>query len=264
MVDADSLCYSSLKEEDGEEVVAFMAEHFYPREPLWSMEGLPTEHSPQSTGLHMTYEDNKEWIHGSVQEWARSGVSVVARDPATGRLGGTLLGTILTRQQANTYQQALNSPKTKVCEDSAHVLSVLEAAVDFFARYQCVDRILELAMITVSEQMGGRGVGRQLVQFSPRAALVTGLRRVPWFPQESEQRGRHLGCQLATAQATAVPSQRLLYRLGYESLYTMDYTTFEIAGDRVFDVDKMLGTPSAKVMARLITPDQDVSDPALE
>ncbi|KAG0723070.1 hypothetical protein GWK47_043327 [Chionoecetes opilio] len=248
------------------------------------MEGL----SPQSTGLHMTYEDNKEWIHGSVQEWARSGMSVVARYPATGRLAGTLLGTILTHQQPNTYQQALNSPKTKV--KTLHtVLSVLEAAVDFFARYQCVDRILELAMITVSEQMGDRGVGRRLVQVSSAPhwtwikgteapthgtlisqffvlpALVTGLRRVPWFPQESEQRGRQLGCQLATAQATAVPSQRLLYRLGYESLYTMDYTTFEIAGDRVFDVDKMLGTPCAKVMARLITPDQqDVSDPAVE
>lgn len=62
----------------------------------------------------MTYDDNKEWIHSSVQEWVRSGVSVVARDPTTGDLGGTLLATILTRQQANTYQQALNSPKTKV------------------------------------------------------------------------------------------------------------------------------------------------------
>lgn len=62
----------------------------------------------------MTYDDNKEWIHGSVEEWARSGVSVVARDPTTGQLCGTLLATILTREQANTYQQALNSPKTKV------------------------------------------------------------------------------------------------------------------------------------------------------
>ncbi|KAG0723245.1 hypothetical protein GWK47_043039 [Chionoecetes opilio] len=228
MVDADTLCYSSLKEEDREEVVAFMAEHFYPREPL-------------NTGLHLPYDHNKEWIHGAVQEWTRSRVSVVARDPTTGRLAGTLLGTILTRQQPNTYQQALNSPNTKV--RTLHtVLSVLEAAVDFFARYKKVDRILELARIIVSEKMGGRGVGRRLVQ-------------------ESEQRGRQLGCQLATSQATAVPSQRLLYRLGYESLYTMDYTTFEIAGDRVFDVDKMLGTPSAKVMARLMTPDQDLTDP---
>lgn len=70
--------------------------------------------------------------------------------------------------------------------------------------------------------------------------------------QESEARGRVLGCQLATAQATAVPSQRLLLRLGYEVLYTLDYGTFQIAGDRVFDTDRMLGTPSAKVMARLI------------
>ncbi|KAG0718331.1 hypothetical protein GWK47_052596 [Chionoecetes opilio] len=236
MMDADSLCYSSLKEEDGEEVVAFMAEHFFPREPL-------------STGLHMTYEDNKEWIHGSVQEWARSGMSVVARYPATGRLAGTLLGTILTHQQPNTYQQALNSPKTKV--KTLHtVLSVLEAAVDF---------LRATSVWTASWSWHDHGVG------ADGPALVTGLRRVPWFPQESEQRGRQLGCQLATAQATAVPSQRLLYRLGYESLYTMDYTTFEIAGDRVFDVDKMLGTPCAKVMARLITPDQqDVSDPAVE
>lgn len=41
---------------------------------------------------------------------------------------------------------------------------MLEAAVDFFARYEKVDRILELAMITVSEKLAGRGVGRRLVQ----------------------------------------------------------------------------------------------------
>ena len=64
----------------------------------------------------MTYDDNKEWIHGSVLEWARSGVSVIARDSATGQLGGTLLATIITREQAQTgtYEHALSSPKTKV------------------------------------------------------------------------------------------------------------------------------------------------------
>lgn len=62
----------------------------------------------------MTYEDNKEWIHHSAEEWVRSGVCVVARDPDTGKIGGTLLGTILTRDQTNTYQKALTSPKTKV------------------------------------------------------------------------------------------------------------------------------------------------------
>lgn len=62
----------------------------------------------------MTYEDNKEWIHGSVREWVRSGVSVVARDPATGHIAGTSLATILTRNQSNTYEHALMSPKTKV------------------------------------------------------------------------------------------------------------------------------------------------------
>ncbi|XP_069172079.1 uncharacterized protein [Procambarus clarkii] len=169
MGDANSLNYSDLTEKDVDEVVAFMAKHFYPREPI-------------STGLHMTYEDNKEWIHGSVRDWVKNGVSVVAREPDTKAVAGTIIATILTRDQSNTYEQALTSPKTK----------------------------------------------------------------------ESERRGRLFGCTLATAQATAVPSQRLLYRLGYESLYTLDYATFEIAGDRVFDMDKMLGTPSAKVMARLI------------
>ncbi|XP_045608037.1 arylalkylamine N-acetyltransferase-like 2 isoform X2 [Procambarus clarkii] len=219
MGDANSLNYSDLTEKDVDEVVAFMAKHFYPREPI-------------STGLHMTYEDNKEWIHGSVRDWVKNGVSVVAREPDTKAVAGTIIATILTRDQSNTYEQALTSPKTKV-KTLHKVLSILETAVDFFSRYEKVDRILELAMITVSEKYSGRGVGRRLVQ-------------------ESERRGRLFGCTLATAQATAVPSQRLLYRLGYESLYTLDYATFEIAGDRVFDMDKMLGTPSAKVMARLI------------
>ncbi|KAG0717838.1 hypothetical protein GWK47_053642 [Chionoecetes opilio] len=226
MMDADSLCYSSLKEEDGEEVVAFMAEHFFPREPL-------------STGLHMTYEDNKEWIHGSVQEWARSGMSVVARYPATGRLAGTLLGTILTHQQPNTYQQALNSPKTKVyiAVKTLHtVLSVLEAAVDFFARYQCVDRILELAMITVSEQMGDRGVGRRLVQVSSaphwtwikgteaptHGTLISQIFAVPWFPGRVSSGAANwapAGHRPGHGRALAGGSSRAL---GYESLYTMD------------------------------------------
>ncbi|XP_063865716.1 arylalkylamine N-acetyltransferase-like 2 [Scylla paramamosain] len=222
MVDSDTLKYSILKEEESQEVVDFLAEHFFPREPL-------------STGLHMTYKDNMEWIPNSVLEWAQSGVSVIARVPDTGKIGGILLATILTREQTTTYQHALNSPKTKV--KTLHtVLSVLETAVDFFKCYQNVDRILELAMITVPEKMGGRGVGRRLVQ-------------------ESERLGCQKGCQLATSQATAVPSQRLLQRLGYESLYTMDYTTFEIAGERVFDVDKMLGTTSAKVMVHEFKPE---------
>lgn len=53
------------------------------------------------------------------------------------------------------------SPQVKTLHT---VLSVLETAVDFFKRYQNVDRILELAMITVPEKMAGRGVGRRLVQ----------------------------------------------------------------------------------------------------
>lgn len=44
------------------------------------------------------------------------------------------------------------------------ILSVLEAAVDFFQRYEKVDRILELAMMTVSPELAGCGVGRRLVQ----------------------------------------------------------------------------------------------------
>ncbi|CAL4058731.1 unnamed protein product, partial [Meganyctiphanes norvegica] len=225
---ADSLEYATLREEDADEVVTFMAEHFYPREPL-------------STGLHMTYDDNKEWIHGSVRAWVQDGVSVVARDPDTGEVAGTLLATLLTKDQSNTFEEATKSPKVKVATLHA-VLSVLETSVDFFERFD-VDKILELAMITVSEAFSGKGVGRRLVM-------------------EGESRGVQLGCQLGTAQATAVPSQRLLERLGYTSLYTMDYASFQIAGEFVFDMERMLGTPSAKVMAKLLQGDNQNEDMA--
>ena len=81
------------------------------------------------------------------------------------------------------------------------------------------------------------------------------------FLQESERLACQQGCQLATSQATAVPSQRLLQRLGYKSLYTLDYSTFEIAGERVFDVDKMLGTTSAKVMVHELKPEDKQIEP---
>ena len=44
----------------------------------------------------------------------------------------------------------------------------------------------------------------------------------------------------------------MLETLGYDSLYELDYESFSIAGEKVFDMDNMLGTPSAKVMARMI------------
>lgn len=55
------------------------------------------------------------------------------------------------------------------------VLSILEAAVDFFSRYENVDKILELAMITVSEEFSGRGVGRRLVQVKLRCYFPVNL-----------------------------------------------------------------------------------------
>ena len=44
----------------------------------------------------------------------------------------------------------------------------------------------------------------------------------------------------------------MLERLGYDSLYELDYESFSIAGEKVFDMENMLGTPSAKVMARIL------------
>lgn len=62
----------------------------------------------------MTYEDNQEWIHDSVKAWLRSGASVVARDPTTGDIAGTILATILTRNNHTSFDEALNSPRSKV------------------------------------------------------------------------------------------------------------------------------------------------------
>jgi len=220
------LIYAELQPSDVEDVVAFMAEHFYPREPL-------------STGLHMTYEDNQEWIHNSVAHWLRSGTSVVARNPEDGSIAGTSLATVLTRNRNTSFDEALDSPREKV--KTLHtVLSVLEASVDFFAK-SSVQKILELAMITVSAEYSGRGVGRCLVQ-------------------ESERRGRALGCEVATAQATAVASQRLFQRIGYQSLYELDYASFRIAGQPVFDMTNMMGTGSAKVMAKMLVGDTPLEE----
>lgn len=62
----------------------------------------------------MTIEDNREWIYDSVKSWLRSGASVVAREKATGAIAGTLLGTILTKNNNTSFDDALNSPRAKV------------------------------------------------------------------------------------------------------------------------------------------------------
>lgn len=68
----------------------------------------------------MTYEDNKEWIHGQVRDWVRGGVSVVARDPKADQIVGTILATVLTRSQNTSFDEALNSPKVKVSHSIIH------------------------------------------------------------------------------------------------------------------------------------------------
>ena len=57
----------------------------------------------------MTYEDNKDWIHDSVRDWVRGGVSVVARDKTSNEIVGTVLGTILTRNQSTSFDEALDA-----------------------------------------------------------------------------------------------------------------------------------------------------------
>ncbi|KAG0720840.1 hypothetical protein GWK47_047631 [Chionoecetes opilio] len=154
------------------------------------MEGL----SPQSTGLP---HDLRGTTRSGSTARCRSGPAAGCRwwrgSPATGRLAGHTAGHHPDPPAAQHLPAGTQTAlKPRLCNT---VYRCWRPQWTSFARYQCGDRILELAMITVSEQMGDRGVGRRLVQ-------------------ESEQRGPQLGCQLATAQATAVPSQRLLYRLG--------------------------------------------------
>lgn len=220
--DADSLNYSDLREEDISDIMTFMGENFFPREPV-------------SKGLHMTYEDNKEWLTISVKQWLQSGVSVLARDPASGKLIGMMLATILTRDQSKTFEEGQEVSNSKV--RTLHtVLATLEEAVDFFARYEKVNSILEFAMLSVLDEYSGKGIGRKIIK-------------------ESETRGLKLGCQLATAQSTAIHTQQLHLKNGYKALYTMDYATFEIDGKKIFDMEKMGSTTTAKVMAKVIDKD---------
>ena len=62
----------------------------------------------------MTYDDNREWIHESARAWQSSGASVVARDPKSGDIAGTLLATVLTKNRNTSFDGALKSPKLKV------------------------------------------------------------------------------------------------------------------------------------------------------
>jgi len=212
-----SLIYSDMKLSDFDEILDFHDEHFFNKEAM-------------QLGCHHTKEDHHSWAVEAMRAFIASNVSVVARDPSSGALAGTSINTVLTRENPVTFGGAGNSTRPNVLRFHAG-MSALEGSLDYFALLPALSRVLEVAFLTVAEEYAGRGVAKRLVQ-------------------ESERRGVAVGCQLATAQATARASQRAFTRQGYKLYLEKVYSEFTYEGGPLYDQSVMGDNPTVQLLAK--------------
>nr|XP_027229275.1 uncharacterized protein LOC113821044 [Penaeus vannamei]XP_027229276.1 uncharacterized protein LOC113821044 [Penaeus vannamei] len=209
-----SFSFFILNSQDFEEVRAFLALYFFPKEPL-------------TIGARCEGEVD---LSDLILKCVSSGVSVGARDKATGELVGVRLSSILS-----------SKPKTEPPPDSippevAKVINMLNhlwEAVDVFED-PGVERIMKSDILTVHTGYNGRGLARAMVERSERLA-----------------KGRH--CHLLYTQPTNAISARIFSQRGYDTRYTIDLDTLlDDQGKRVFDTSLMFGNNVIRVMSKRV------------
>ncbi|XP_076033701.1 arylalkylamine N-acetyltransferase-like 2 [Oratosquilla oratoria] len=211
------LCYEVTKLEDCDELADFLGRSFFTREPT-------------TVGLHLTSEDHRNWVNVAIKTWATCGASYLCRDKANGnKIVGCRLSKFVSRDDGLTFGGHDTQGNEKL-DIFFHILCELEACQNFFET-ENVDKIMEFVAVGVDENYGGKGIATKLIQLSM-------------------QKGKELGAQLVTVQATNFISQKIFINLGFEVKYVLDYATYEFKGKKVFDTKAQGKSVCSKVLTK--------------
>ncbi|XP_063239450.1 uncharacterized protein LOC134540563 [Bacillus rossius redtenbacheri] len=201
-----------------EELLDFMESELLVREPTCRSSGVPGD--PESRA-----EFRAVW-----RDMLRSRISVVALlDEGNGAAGPRIVGAnmlgVATRADKSAKQQFSGGPTRKI----VGLLDRLDSMADPFQKYG-VQEYMSAFGLSVAEEFKGQGLGQELL----RARFDV---------------GRAVGLKLTVTAFTAIESQVLATRLGFEVLSEVAYQDYKVDGQVVFPD---IATRSAKLMAKRI------------
>ncbi|CAL4081473.1 unnamed protein product [Meganyctiphanes norvegica] len=200
-------------ESDEEEVVKVFTESFLTREPT----GL---------GLSATPSDLLDFFLPVVNVCLKSGMSLGAKDKVSGKLVGLMLNKVLTPADKSTFDGHVTVVENnKKVASFQSIFTEVENVVDIFEKFN-VQKVLELALLSVHENQSGKGIGKILIE-------------------RSEELGVNNGCELVNVQATNPITHAICSKRGYST-----YLTYDFAKNKDIDLNKTQGSKGWFMMAK--------------
>ncbi|XP_071541783.1 uncharacterized protein [Panulirus ornatus] len=190
MGNPDEIEYVVLSMADIAEVEDLLALEFYPRENL-------------SKGVHEDGNKSREGMHSKmVRLCLASGLTVGARDKATGSLVGVRTSYLTTRESERKSKEE----KAKYSsEEERRMYVLLEKAKNSHDMFQDskVKKVVDFDRLCVREDYCRRGIAKKMVEMS----MALGVKK---------------GCDLARVEVTSPYSERLFLGLGFEVKSSLD------------------------------------------
>ncbi|XP_076051018.1 arylalkylamine N-acetyltransferase 1-like [Oratosquilla oratoria] len=202
----DCLTYSFTTPDDVDDVIHFYKHEFIPREPM-------------AMGMSLTWDDQRDCVMSIMHEWCSCETTAIARDPAKdNKIVGIRLCKFADKDSGKTFLKLLEASTGKM-RIFMEILCKVQDGYDPFEE-EGVDKVLEYVSLGVDKNYSGRGIADRMCKMS-------------------EERAKELGAQYARVQSTNIRSQKIFRKMGFEVRSSIDYATYEVDGEKVFDVSKM-------------------------
>ncbi|XP_063606789.1 arylalkylamine N-acetyltransferase 1-like [Penaeus indicus] len=184
MAGEDDIEYFFLKEDDFDEVVAFLAEDYFQREPI-----------TLGTHANKKCEPGKGRMGEDVRRCLKSGLSVGARDRKSGQLIGLRVSNLLDREKP--------FKSTQPCNEFEELYRIAEHVVNHVYEEKA-DKFLMLFLLSVHKDYGARGIAGEMVKMSMEA-------------------GYSQGAQIAFTCISNVLSGKVFEKLGFKKGFALEY-----------------------------------------
>jgi ribosomal protein S18 acetylase RimI-like enzyme len=183
------------EEVEVEEVSMFLLQHFFTQEPL---------------GQALKLDVNREvspWLARVVSHVVQKKISLVVRNHETRQIVAVCLNDVEREEKDSGDVTMLTEVQPEVHPNMYIIVSLLTSLIEnqhLFDRYK---EIVNLQMLCVSPQYGGRGIAGKLIELT-------------------ENITREKGIKLIISEATSDFSARALAKAGFFVENTVEYSTF--------------------------------------
>ncbi|XP_064086686.1 uncharacterized protein LOC135201585 [Macrobrachium nipponense] len=177
----------ALSPKENDEVYELLRDAYVPREPV-------------CIGLRASYDELKPLFESLVPHTLTSGASIGLREASSGKVVAYMLNLVIDSPDFELFQKGgLGSEKADLY---SKLMQDFCAGVDVFNGGQ-FKKNLELLLLCVHPSYGGRGIAAELIKMS-------------------ENKGRAMGCDIATIQAVNVITDHIARKLGYQEICRID------------------------------------------